>query len=33
VVAALSVTTNPAIGFVVGMLWVAGVRRGWLRFD
>ena len=33
VVAALSVTTNPAIGFVVGMLWVAGARRGWLHFD
>jgi predicted benzoate:H+ symporter BenE len=33
VVAALSVTANPAIGFVVGMLWVAAVRRGWLRFD
>lgn len=33
VVAALSVTTNPAIGFVAGMLWVFALRWGWLRFD
>ncbi|MEZ4562887.1 MAG: molybdate transporter family protein [Thermomicrobiales bacterium] len=33
VVAALSVTANPAIGFVTGMLWVFAFRRGWLRFD
>ena len=33
VVAALCVTANPAIGFVVGMLWAVAVRRGWLRFD
>ncbi|MFT4039047.1 MAG: putative sulfate/molybdate transporter [Thermomicrobiales bacterium] len=33
VVAALSVTTNPAIGFVVGMLLVYGMRQKWLQFD
>ena len=33
VVAALSAMANPAIGFVVGMLWVVATRRGWLRFD
>jgi predicted benzoate:H+ symporter BenE len=33
VVAALSVTANSAIGFVVGMVWAVAVRRGWLRFD